>query len=160
MLLARHPGKAASMHSQGGRGGRRAALRGRGREPWFSRLAQLAQLHLSPASLWGGPWWHRASSRASALWLSPRLSQQGDGPWVLPFQSKVWKGNSRFLPSGPCCKLQDIHWGERVFHGWALMQQRPFHSKCRKILHSYDIPHLFMLSIIKGNYIRNTEPQI
>lgn len=31
------------------------------------------------------------------------------GSRLLPFHHKVWNSNSRFLPSGPYCKLQDIH---------------------------------------------------
>lgn len=59
---------------------------------------------LSGSSIW--LWWYRANSRASTLWLSPRLSQPRISLGLLPLQHKVWKGNSRFLSY---FKLQDIH---------------------------------------------------
>lgn len=100
MIISHALGKAAresSVHAQAQRaGGRRhTGLQGEGTG------AQLSELHLTPAPHWFGLWWHRGNSRASALWLSPRLSQRGDEPWASSLSAPSLERQFQVSPQRP-----------------------------------------------------------
>ena len=160
MRLASHLRKAVFMQycSQAGQR-RHARLWGEvsnARELWFSPAVQLTKhwpsflylrCHLSPDS-----------TGASALQLSPRLYRRGDAARTTSLSARSFVPRKAILGFSPVVLLRATgnppRW-RSAFHGWALMQQRSFHSKYIKGMKYFSIPHLITLYNMKNKYVRN-----
>lgn len=106
MLLAGHPGKAASMHNQGWQGKETRCWAGQGMGAMVLSGGTAGTTAPQPCSPLR---WPLMAQRKQQGWLP--LAQPQALPWSLGSSLPAQSLERQFQvsPSGPCCKLQDIH---------------------------------------------------